>query len=175
MYYKSIITILLQILLTSTFICVYYFTVGLSIEKKIINNQIEYLVDQLMSNLLYIPSDVAPLLEKSKTANVKASEIKENNKAVVDKLKKTLIIFIVVVLSIIILVLRRMKWIGLVWKIPFVQVQDKELYHLLFENALTFGVVGITYVAVTYFATINYLSADPNYVKHTVIQEILNS
>jgi hypothetical protein len=162
-YPKTIIFILLNILLISTFIVIFFFTYGDAVEKKSIIDQMSFLVDNIYNDVKIYGKNTSSFI-KNKINNYTPPDttsqdnyIKSLNKKTIQKAINAITIFIIILLVI----------------IAFIYYNYKvELQPLFIKSLIILISVGFTeYVFLSYFGS-KYISLNPNSVKLFVIENI---
>ena len=163
-----IINIILHVCLMAFFLTFFFFTIGVSTEKEIVNKQITYLVNDILGNTFL---DISPIAkdeiktivknEFSKLDFTKLDErVKKNNKEIFNKSMMFLTFIGTSVLIIFTILYFSLKW---------------NINHLKYFG--TTIIVTLIFVAIseTSFLKLifsNYLSADPNMIKEKIIETL---
>lgn len=162
------VNILIHVGIMALFLTVFFFTIAQYFEKKIIEDQIDFVIDDFVGNSLKpvsettkneIKHEINSAFDKQDLS--KADEnIKKENK----KISKKAWIFVTTLLSIIFVIV-----------IIFGFIYKWERYYLkfLFNSSL----ISLIFVALTetlfmFLIAQNYLSADPNQIKMKIIDTI---
>ena len=157
----TLATILIQIVCTSVFICICYFTYGVYLEKKSLQKQVSYLVSQLVGNPWYLPSELKQqIANQLQTSTNTDNSYLTSNEALIKKVIKYISIFVLVIIIILIFILRN--------------TSKDQVMNLIKENLLVLVFVMITYIMMATFTGTSFLSADPDYVKQVAINTIYN-
>jgi len=167
--------ILLQVALISIFIIILFFTYGISLEKDILDKQINYVVQKFKILRLIMPNtDISnnPLINSIKVEDNPEiiKQIDDNN----NKLKKKSIIIILILFLVVIITV---LFIGFKYKI--IDDNKKQLRYgeyiknLLKDNLLILLFVGLTYTAFITFIGHKYLYINPNLIVKNVYEKIV--
>lgn len=162
------VNILIHVGVMALFLTVFFFTIAQYFEKKIIEEQIDFVIDDFVGNSLKpVPENTKKEI-KEKIDNVfnskdlsKADEsIKKENK----KISTKAWIFVSTLLGIILVI---------VLTFGFIYKWDRYYLKFLFNSAL----ISLIFVAITetlfmFLIAQNYLSADPNQIKMKIIQTL---
>ncbi len=161
---RHIAQIILNVILVATFITIFYFTYAKNIEQQILVKQMKYITNNLLDDFsLFVPNNQRKLLHHSFN-NIKApdmsdqdAEVETNNKQVI---KQTLMVLIPVV------------FVSLILMSYIVYKCKLSLGDILLQGLLTLIVVAIVEFVFLKYLGGNYYSADPNFVKFKIIDEI---
>lgn len=162
---ESVANIILHVVLISSFIVVFFFTYAAKIEEKIIKEQVDIIVKDLTSDLSLLPNALLQKLRnfvhEMKAPNMQKIDdiIRNKNKKLVDQVIK---IIIGVVAG------------GLITVGVMAYYYKFSLKHLMFKNALSLLLIGVTeFLFLTYIGAL-YRSADPNFVKKLLVETVEN-
>ena len=159
---KEISSIAMNVLFVATFLCVFFFTYASKVEEDVIKNQVQFLVDDLSDDMQLLPSNILTSL-KTKIATAKRPDMTDadnkvdaSNKAI-EKKTYTLAAVCLAVGLISIFVA------SYYWKFSFLELLGKNL-------------VIVTFIGLTEFTFLmcfgrNFILADPNLVKLSVLQK----
>ena len=162
------INIIIHVGIMALFLTVFFFTIAQYFEKKIIEDQIDFVIDDFVGNSLKpVPYETKKEIKREINAAFakqdlsKADEkVKKENK----KISKKAWIFVGILLSIIFVIVVifgfKFRW---------------ERYYLkfLFNSAfISLIFVAITETLFMFLIAQNYLSADPNQIKMKIIQTL---
>lgn len=166
-----IINILLHVGLMSLFLTIFFFTIAQYFEKKIVEDQISFVIDDFVRNTLK-PIDDATKKEiknkindmfKNQDFSKEDNNVKEENK----KIKKKAWGLVGVLLSIIGIIVVMAGFIYQ-WDIYYVKyLLSSSIFSLLF--------VAITETIFRFLIAQNYLSADPNKIKLNIIDTLIKN
>ena len=162
-YPKTIIFILLNILLISTFIVIFFFTYGDTLEKNIIIDQMSFLVDNIYNDVKIYGKNTSNLIKKQinnyspPDTTTQDNYVKSLNKKTIQKAINAITIFIIILLVIIALIYYKNK---------------VKLQPLIIKSIIILISVGITeYIFLSHFGS-KYISLNPNSVKLSIINNI---
>lgn len=155
--------VLVQILLVSLFITIFFFTYGTYLEKKVIKNQMNDIASDLLTDINLISSDLHIAIKDQVTKIAEVDLLEEDKKiqkqnARLRNITIGTISGISVVLIILIVVLSK-----------YFEIDFKEI---LIVNVPAFIAIAITYFLFATYIGANYKSVDSNYVKKIIIQTI---
>lgn len=161
---KDIANIILHIVIIASFIIVFFFTYGSYLEEKIVKQQMEYIVDDLVGDIKVIAPEATSLIKQNLVkpdVNMEEEDKKaaEHNSA----LKRNSFIALAIVIAI---------GFGIVYYIH--KNYDIPMREIIFSNVISLVAVGITYFLFSTFFIGNYRSADPNFVKKKLLESIQN-
>lgn len=169
---KDLLSIILNICIISSFIGIFFFTFGVQYEKKIVNKQIKYLVNDLTSDILcLLPKNVITDLKDQlnnyklpDTTNIDKIVSKSNN-----KLKKKALTIIAILLSFcfIVTIYLRSKYDN--------ELTKEVIYDVFKETFIILTVVALTEFSFLTLIGGNYMSVDPYDVKNNIISIIQNN
>ena len=163
--------VILQILLAFTFITVFFFTYGKTLEKQAIINNIDYLIENIFGNgNLNLPEDIkTEFINKIKgdteTHNENDKKVNENNKKILNNTLLILIILITVVLLFIIFSFSMRNS-----NIHF--FQNFNLTKILRESGIILIFVGLTEFCFLYFFASKYIVVNSNLLKKQVVDKL---
>ena len=168
--YETITYILLHIVVLAIFLTVFFFTYSVTVEKDIVVNQIDFLMDDIFGNFFKgipqedkdnITNQLNELMEGSDSAfEQQDDEVIENNNKIIKKSLIFLIIIVAVIVSMITIVFIMKPWTN----------SNKKQY--LIACVVTLLFVGITEVIFLLLIAKNYLSLDPNNLKENIVEEL---
>ena len=161
---KHIAQIILNVILIATFITIFYFTYAKNIEEQILIKQMRYITDNLLDDFsLFATKAQYPLIKKT-LQNIKTPDLSDedakvdaNNKVVMEQTFKILIPVVVVSLLVVF-------FMGYYYNLS--------LTNIFIEGLLTLSVVALVEVVFLKYLAGNFYSADPNFVKYKIIDEI---
>lgn len=161
---QVICNIIMSVAFIATFIGIFFFTYAKNIEQTIVKEQTENIVKDILGDyLILLPKEVKlplGLLSSGISApDLKAEDEKANthNKAL---LKKAFMAIIVA----------NLVAVGLIYH--FYKKQPFDVMNMVKQNGLILVFVGLTeFVFLTYIGRY-YVSADPNYVKYSIVKTI---
>jgi hypothetical protein len=153
--------IILNVVLISTLIGVLFFTYGSYIEKKVIDNQMKYIIDDVLQDISNIDNDkvLLNIFKDIKKPNLEKEdkEVEEINKAL---LKKAF------------LVLGSVFIIGIGISYYFARKGNHDFKDIIKETIIIVIFVGIVEIIFLTFFGSKYLATDSNFIKKKVIQAI---
>ena len=159
---NKLLSVLLQITCIFIFLTVFFFTYVSNEEKKVVENQIDFLIDNVVgANLNILPNEVKEnILSKinNLSSNSDNDSIKKSNDSIRSKATKILIILSIVVIVIFILSIYFNKT-----NVSF--FKNLSLSTIFKETGIIVLFVGLTeYIFLTYFGS-KWISIDPNVLK----------
>ncbi len=161
----------MMVALYSVFVGIFFFTYGAFIEQKVLENQIENIVNSLTRDVLpFVPANIQQALSKS--LDSEKSKIKENMSnanAAAEKNNKTVKKTAFEMLAGIFIV---GMGISVATASMYSEGSNKALLALLKKNALLLLFVIIVEFLFFTLVTKNYLSIDPNSVKQKIVQTL---
>jgi hypothetical protein len=158
---ELLLTVLLNVFLVATFIIFFYFTIGVQIEKKMIDNQMVYLSNNLYDTITLLgPDSLNSFKNIINNVNIddteKNSAIEQQNNDIKNKSMSIYSIFA----SVILLILGYLSYI---------HRKDLKFSSILKNNILLFIFIMAIYTIFLEFFSSKYLSVDPNKVKLALI------
>jgi uncharacterized membrane protein len=165
------VNILIHVGIMALFLTIFFFTIAQYFEKKIIQDQISFIIDDFVGNSLKPVSEDTKKNMKDKINNAFAQQdlsksddsVKNDNKKISDKAW----IFVGILLGIIIVI---------VIIFGFIFRWEKYYLKFLFNSSLISLIfVGITETLFMYLIAQNYISADPNKIKSKIIETLKNN
>ena len=168
MIVNVIIKTLIQVILISSFIGIFFFTYAAKIEENIVKKQCSEIIDDLSDDMkTMVPYDILQKVYTQIVPNMRApdlsredADVKQKNDLLLKKITKLISIFIGVGLTLV---------IGLIWifKIPIKEILISSGISVLF-------VAIVEYSFLTFFAQ-NYRTIDSNFVKMKIIQTLIKN
>jgi hypothetical protein len=161
----DIVNVILNVMFISSFICVFFFTIGSKLEKKVFEMQIKNVTSELLGGIVnMLPENVKEEIKFSideiKVSTDADPAAAQHNKELFQMVIKSLVYFVVVCLI-------ACYYVQSSYSIP-----NDEMIECLKENAITIAFVGLTYAVFTILAGLNFRSADANYVRKSIIEEL---
>jgi len=163
----EISNIILSVVLISSFIIIFFFTYASFVEKNIVKSRCKMIVEDLTGTVKNI---LPPEYLKSIQANVSNIKppnlieedkyVNENNKLLMKKSVKILIVILCIGISIVFILHR-------IYKFPLKQLILTNLVTLLFAALTEFSFL-------TFFAQ-NYITIDSNFIKYKILDVIVKS
>lgn len=160
----QISNIILNVTLISTFIGIFFFTYGKKIEENVVKGQSELVAS-------YLAKDISTFIDKDTAQKITSSlsppdmtkqdqEVEENNKQLQAQAFNTLLIVLIG---------------GLLLTIIIAKYYNLNLTNILQTNLTILAFVAITqYVFLTYIGQ-NFISLDPNFVRHKILISLKKS
>jgi len=160
---KDVASIILHIIIIATFIIIFFFTYGSKLEGQVVKQQMEYIVDDLVGDIKVVSPEAAETLRKSleqipKPDLEEADRLAEENNS---KLRKKAFIFIGIALVV---------GCGIVYGMS--KYFDFALKDIIIANVISLIAVGLTYFLFSTFFIASYRSADPNFVKKSILKSL---
>ena len=168
MIINIIIKTLIQVILISSFIGIFFFTYATKIEENIVKKQCAQIIQDLSDDMkTMVPANILEKVYTQIVPNIKApdlseqdADVKQKNDVLLKKVSKLVIMFIASGLAIV---------IGLVWifKIPLGEI-------LISSGTSVIFVAIVEYSFLTFFAQ-NYRTIDSNFVKMKIIETLIKN
>jgi hypothetical protein len=164
MIQENIINVLVLVAFAISFITIFFFTYVKEIEKQIVINNVNYLINNLIphTNLLNqdIKKKIIDEIDKIQLPDLanEDKEVKARNKTLINK--SILIITIICIIVFFISYFMCTKY-------------NIDLSNVIIRNILLVIGIGMTEFVFLHLAIKRYISADPNVVKHELINKIL--
>ncbi len=162
---ENISDVAMSVIFISAFICIFYFLYAVKIEAEILHNQIDYVVKDLSDSMAILPksyrTSLATKIKNFKKPNTEKADKKvaDANKKIFDQVVLMVVIGFVIMFVIIFILSRMYKF---------------DLLPLIKKNLVIVSAIGFTeYLFLEIFAR-NFISADPNFVKFTVLDKLDN-
>jgi hypothetical protein len=177
MLLSQIVFIVLQIILIFIFLTLFFFLYVTNIEKQEFATQLDIIVDDLLQDVDFsklvpqsiTPSDAILLIDGSLDViiNKVTQESTAENKIISKKNKLLILNIFIIILSLIIIV------------ISFIFFSLYKGYNIPFFKHIKDGLISVLFVAITelFFLQIitkNYISAQPNHIRNTLSNAIIN-
>lgn len=162
---KEISSIVLNVLFVASFLCVFFFTYVVIVEKAVIQKQVTMLVDHFSEELQLLSPEQLKMI-KNKMASIKKPNLSESDKKVKESNKKILINAIIAISVAFAICIIGVYFASKHWNFSFLGLVAKSSIILLF--------IGITEYCFLEFFARKYILADPNYVKSVAI-DVLQS
>ena len=162
---QGVSNIVLHVTLIVAFISIFFFTYGSYIEKKVVDNQMEILVENFTADIDIFPDNVRDLMSNT-IQNIELPDMKKEDEAVKTsntKLKKRAFTFIGT-LTVVGILTMLILWVA--------SGRKFSLKSIIMENVGLLIVVGLTEFMFTTFVLKNYRSADPNIIKKQVVDNL---
>ena len=164
---KLFITVIINVLLISLFIGLFFFTYGAYIEKKVVKSQMNFLATDISSLIKLFGKSVNDIFKKHiQNVNVPDLSAEDNKAASANKktlLKAVIANIICTILVIIAVIFTYMK-----------SKKDFSMRTLLIQNFILLIFIGFTEFSFLTFFGAKYVSINPNSIKHNVVDNIDN-
>lgn len=163
MYSRDISNIALGVVFIASFLCVFFFTYAAKVEEQIVKNQVNYLVSNLSQNIHLLPKSTRSEL-KSMISSRQLPDLSEEDEEVSKSNTK--------------LMIKTLTFIGILLLIVIIIVFVlSRIYNFGFMNLLKINSITLFFVALTEFCFLtfvasNYISADTNTVRRSVITSV---
>lgn len=160
---ETIATIIIQVTLVIVFVTVFFFTEGSRLEKEVVKDQIQYIADELTTDIQYIPPQFLPVIHSKLDAitlpdlSQADAQAKLNNDNLKKKVTYIMIGFVAVSFAVVFFMVRR---------------YHLNVANLVKINALTIIPIIIVYWLFAAHIASRYRSGDPNVVKKAVAQTL---
>lgn len=161
---------ILNIVLISCFVGIFYFTYAAKVEQTVIQNQVQLVVDSFTNNVSNVVDTqqyqnqinnfltISPT-QQSNFDQMDASVAANNEKLLLWSGLFFVIFFILGIIS-----------VFFIWK----KNKDFSLLTLISRNIILLFAIALTEFSFLYFIASNYMTADTNYVKKIIIDSIRN-
>jgi len=164
---KLFITVIINVLLISLFIGLFFFTYGAYIEKKVVKSQMNFLATDISSLIKLFGKNFYDIFKKQ-IQNVKVPDLSDEDHKAASANKKTLFKAVIAnvictILVIIAVILTYMK-----------SKKDFSMRTLLIQNFILLIFIGFTEFSFLTFFGAKYVSINPNSIKHNVVDNINN-
>jgi hypothetical protein len=162
----DVCNILLHIMLISAFLGSYFFTFGTYLEREVLQDQLNYLVDTTLDPIkILVPTVSEDIKKKIKSYNFKINEnadikTEEQNKKTVDKAIKFITLFIVIGLIVIVILSKILDRDGMTYEQFFKKLFMHNLIILIF--------IASTEFIFAFFFVKKYMSIDTNKIKKQI-------
>jgi len=154
--------IILSVVFISCFICIFFFTYATTVERNIVVNQTQNLVDSFTGNISVLFSDNESV--KNFVQNMSVKTINEDDKRIKEKNQKILkeAAFVVGISAICLIILT----------IILIYLFKLNYKKLIITNLIVLLCIGIVEFSFLTFIAQNYISFDPNYVKYLLVENL---
>jgi len=159
----EIANIILHVILIATFIAIFFFTYASKVESKIVNDQVDYIVQDFTSDLNIFPQAYRDQLRKMvdkltvPDMSEEDNQVVEHNRQLFHKVIKIFAAFVIIGLIIVAIIAYK-------YKLDVKTLIIKNIVVLLFIAATEF-------IFLTFLAS-HYRSADPNFAKLTLVKSL---
>lgn len=159
----EIVNIILHVILIATFIAIFFFTYASKVEQVIVQEQVDYIVRDLTSDLIILPKSYRDQLRAAvdritvPDMSAEDNEVIEYNRELLKKVIKIVIGFVI---------------IGLVVVGFLVYKYNLSVKDLFIKNLVVLLFIAATeYIFLTYLAS-HYQSGDPNFAKLSFVKSL---
>lgn len=154
--------IILSVVFISCFICIFFFTYATTVERNIVVNQTQNLVDSFTGNISVLFSDNESVKNfvqnmSTETVNQDDERIKEKNQKI---LKEAALVVGISATCLILLIIILIYLFKLNYK------------KLIITNLIVLLCIGVVEFSFLTFIAQNYISFDPNYVKYLLVENL---
>jgi hypothetical protein len=163
--------VIMHIIVISVFIGIFFFTYGAYLEKKILKNQLDYLVDDTLGSFkIFMPelSDNIKQTIKTYQFNLDPNadmEVKNSNKKIMKKAFIAIAIAFIIGILIIVVISKKLDMEGMTNKQFFTRLLKYNLFALI--------IIGLTeFIFASGFAQ-NYISLDLNRIKKQIVDNLI--
>lgn len=159
----NIASIILHIMIISTFIAVFYFTYGTYLEGITLNYQMQYLAQSLLGDLKILSPELANAL-KYKITNINISDLQSQDQSTY---QSNLNIKLKALLSIGCLVLTGTGLLAILNNYHPINFKK-----IMIEESIPIMSAMLIYFLYATFILSKYRSIDPNYIRKTILQTV---
>lgn len=154
--------IILSVVFISCFICIFFFTYATTVERNIVVNQTQNLVDSFTGNISVLFSDNESV--KNFVQNMSVKTVNEDDERIKEKNQKILkeAAFVVGISAICLIILT----------IILIYLFKLNYKKLIITNLIVLLCIGIVEFSFLTFIAQNYISFDPNYVKYLLVENL---
>ena len=171
---KSNAILIINILLISVFATIYigifFFSYGKVVEKEVVVNNVNYLINDLTKDLKLLPKNITTVISNyigANTNNIDTPDMIEKDKKVAES--NDLLFNKVINISIILLVV---TFIVVYYLSTSVNLSSDEIYELIIKSVLLLGCIAIVEFLFLELVIKNYYSVDPNNIKRHIVDKI---
>lgn len=162
---EDLTIIILQVTLSITFIVIFFFTYGSYLESKVVREQVDYVVSDLMTDVKIIDGAQLELL-KDIANNIKTPDMKKQDQQAEIYNRNIMIKAFLIFGALFIL--------GISFTIFMITYYKLDYKRILAHSSIAILAVIIVYFLYTTFVLGNFHSADPNVVKKAIIESLIN-
>lgn len=154
--------IILSVVFISCFICIFFFTYATTVERNIVVNQTQNLVDSFTGNISVLFSDNESV--KNFVQNMSVKTVNQDDERIKEKNQKILkeAAFVVGISAICLIILT----------IILIYLFKLNYKKLIITNLIVLLCIGIVEFSFLTFIAQNYISFDPNYVKYLLVENL---
>jgi hypothetical protein len=163
---EEIASIMMNVLFVGAFLGIFFFTHVASVEHDIVIDQVDYIVADLTSDLKLLPQSTRDSLKQQLNSMQKPdladadAKVTESNSKVMKKAVTVIVITLI---------------IGLLIIFGMSRAYDFNIVDVLKQNAIILAFIALTeFTFLTFFAS-KFISADPNFVKLTILNKLSNA
>jgi len=163
-FFKFIVHFLLATSFAASFIALFFFTYAKDVERTIVVNNVKYVVSSLLSDFLkLIPAPFKKILS-DQIDTINFTNMKEEDEHVTEANSK--------------LLYSSIKLYGIILIVSFIlaymiaRTNNINFEDILISNIIILFVIGLTEYLFLNHVIANYVSADPNKIKHAIIQTL---
>lgn len=164
--------VIMHIMIISVFIGIFFFTYGAYLEKKILQNQLDFLVDDSLDSLKIFMPEISdslkkPLREYQIKLNPNADEqVDKANKQTMKKAMYAILVGFVIGIIIIYVLSKKLDMEG--------NTTKQFVMKLVKYNLMALIVVGLTEFSFAAGFAQNFMSLDLNRIKKEIINNLIN-
>lgn len=154
--------IILSVVFISCFICIFFFTYATTVERNIVVNQTQNLVDSFTGNISLLFSDNKSV--KNFVQNMSVETVNQDDERIKEKNQKILkeAAYVVGISAACLILLT-------IILIYFFKLNYKKL---IITNLIVLLCIGVVEFSFLTFIAQNYISFDPNYVKYLLVENL---
>lgn len=153
------------------FLAVFYFTFGVFVERKVVDQQMEEIASTFTNNLVILPPDTREKVKKA-IQNIDPPDMKSEDERV-SRSNKKLMKKAFIVMGVIAII--GITLVGTLWWFSDGNrgfFRSFSLTNLLLENGAILLLVAATEAAFAWFILRNYRSADPHVVMRELVKQV---
>ena len=160
---QDVASIILHIVFIATFIIIFFFTYGLSLEEEVVKQQMSYITNDLVSSFGPLASTIGPILKSRlstmdpSTMNAADEKALANNSSLRNKSFLMLFVIIIIGSTSIFYISRRYNF---------------SIKEIVFTNIVSLFVLGMTYFLFAKYYLARYRSMDSNFVKKKFLESV---
>lgn len=165
---------LINILLVSVFAAIYigifFFSYGKLVEKEVVINNVNYLINDLKKDLKLLPKNITTVLSNyigDNSPNIDTPDMVEKDKKVA--ISNDMLFNKVINVSTILLVV---TFIIVYYLSTSVNLSSDEIYELIIKSVLLLGCIALVEFLFLELVIKNYYSVDPNNIKRHIVDKI---
>lgn len=162
---EDLASIILQVTLSVTFIVIFFFTYGSYLESKVVRDQVDYVVTDLMTDIKIMDGSSLNLLTDIAN-NIKAPNMEEQDAEAMQH-NNTIMYNALIIFGILFI-------IGISISSFMMIYYNLDYKTIILRALLSVSAVAIIYFLYTTFVLGNYHSADTNVVKKAIIDSLID-